>query len=98
MKNVLLICSAGITSSLIVSKMKDVARESERGINVWSAGVADAKEEVEKANVVLLSPPAAYLIDTFVNLVGENGRVKAIPKDIYNIDSAQELIDFALEK
>ncbi len=97
MKNILLICSAGITSGMIVKEMQEATDESFENVKVWSAGVADAREEVEKADVVLLSPPAAYLKTTFVDLVSDGVPVKAVPTDLYAKADGLKIVEFALE-
>lgn len=97
MKNILLICSAGITSGMIVKEMQEATDEISTSVKVWSAGVADARDEVEKADIVLLSPPAAYLKSTFVELVSEGIPVKAVPTDLYAKADGLKIIEFALE-
>lgn len=97
MKNILLICSAGITSGFIVKEMQEATDEVFENVKVWSAGVADTREEVEKADIVLLSPPAAYLKTTFVELVSEGVPVKAVPTDLYAKADGLKIVEFALE-
>lgn len=98
MKNVLIVCSTGITSSLIVSKMKQLAEADNIEINVWSAGEEEAQAEVAKADVVLLSQPVAELRDTLDELSADDVSVKVIPKELYAIFNTKELLALALEK
>ena len=97
MKNVLIVCSTGITSSLIVSKMKQLAEADNIEINVWSAGEEEAQAEVAKADVVLLSQPVAELRDTLDELSADDVSVKVIPKELYAIFNTKELLALALE-
>ncbi|NLY62517.1 MAG: PTS sugar transporter subunit IIB [Erysipelothrix sp.] len=98
MKNVLIVCSTGITSSLIVSKMKQLAEADNIEINVWSAGEEEAQAEVAKADVVLLSQPVAELRDTLDELSADDVSVKVIPKELYAIFNTKELLALALEE
>jgi cellobiose PTS system EIIB component len=65
MKKILLVCAAGMSTSLLVNKMKDEA--SQQGIDVEIKAVAKEKlaENIEGANVVLLGPQIGYLEDDF---------------------------------
>ncbi|WP_312541819.1 PTS sugar transporter subunit IIB [Enterococcus sp.] len=65
MKKILLVCAAGMSTSLLVNKMKDEA--SQQGINVEIKAVAKEKlaENIEGAHVVLLGPQIGYLEDDF---------------------------------
>ena len=98
MKNVLIVCSTGITSTLIVSKMKQLAEADNIEINVWSAGEEEAQAEVAKADVVLLSQPVAELRDTLDELSADDVSVKVIPKELYAIFNTKELLALALEE
>ena len=98
MKNVLIVCSTGITSSLIVSKMKQLAEADNIEINVWSAGEEEAQAEVANADVVLLSQPVAELRDTLDELSADDVSVKVIPKELYAIFNTKELLALALEE
>ena len=56
MVNILLCCSAGMSTSLMVSKMQ--ASAEERGIEatIWAVPEAEAQANAEKADVILLGP------------------------------------------
>ncbi|WP_430609953.1 PTS sugar transporter subunit IIB [Enterococcus sp. DIV0876] len=65
MKKILLVCAAGMSTSLLVNKMKDEA--TQQGIDVEIKAVAKEKlaENIEGSNVVLLGPQIGYLEDDF---------------------------------
>lgn len=54
MKKILLCCAAGMSTSLLVNKMK--AEAEKRGVEaeIWAEPLDKAKEEFPKADVVLL--------------------------------------------
>ncbi|MEK4700809.1 PTS sugar transporter subunit IIB [Solibacillus sp. FSL R7-0668] len=67
MKNIMLVCVAGMSTSLLVSKMQKVAQEN----NVDAHIFAVAENEVDKVlakedvHVLLLGPQVRYLKATF---------------------------------
>ncbi|MCH7322456.1 MULTISPECIES: PTS sugar transporter subunit IIB [Solibacillus] len=67
MKNIMLVCVAGMSTSLLVSKMQKVAQEK----NVDAHIFAVAENEVDKVlanedvHVLLLGPQVRYLKSTF---------------------------------
>ena len=62
MKKILLCCAAGMSTSLLVNKMK--AEAEKRGIEtkIWAEPLDKAKEEFKKADVVLLGPQVKYAL------------------------------------
>jgi len=80
MKRILLVCSAGMSTSLLVSKMQGVAKD--QGIDVWIAAVAEAelKNYENKIDVVLLGPQVRFLLDKLKIKLNPKG----IPVDIVN--------------
>lgn len=61
MYNILLVCSAGMSTSMLVKKMQDAAAAQKLEANIWAVGDADSIEEVKKADIVLLGPQVRYL-------------------------------------
>ncbi|MGL5616713.1 MAG: PTS sugar transporter subunit IIB [Sarcina sp.] len=62
MKKILLICSAGMSTSLLVTKMEKAA--AERGLNfeISATGSGTYKAEAAKADVLLLGPQVRFMI------------------------------------
>ena len=56
MINILLVCSAGMSTSMLMRKMQNEA--SARGVeaHIWAVGGVNAREAVDAADVVLLGP------------------------------------------
>lgn len=62
MLRVMLVCSAGMSTSLLVTKMKDAAEKN--GIEMEIAAVAEVevKENIDRADVVLLAPQVRFML------------------------------------
>lgn len=63
MKKILLVCAAGMSTSLLVNKMKEEAIK--QGLDVHIQAVAKEKlcENIEGSDIVLLGPQIGYLED-----------------------------------
>ena len=72
MKKILLCCAAGMSTSLLVNKMK--AEAEKRGIEtkIWAKPLDKAKEEFKKADVVLLGPQVKYALSEAKKIAEEN--------------------------
>ena len=47
MTNILLVCSAGMSTSMMVKKMQEAAEEKKIEAEIWAVGDADAVNNVE---------------------------------------------------
>ena len=80
MVNIMLVCSAGMSTSLLVSKMNKVAKEKNLDVNVIAVAEADVKNNVDKADIVLLGPQVRYLLPKMKELMGPRN----VPVDVVN--------------
>lgn len=61
MYKILLICSAGMSTSLLVTKIEEVAKERGIDAKIWAVGDAAAVNNVDEADCVLLGPQVRFL-------------------------------------
>lgn len=73
--NILLCCCAGMSTSLLVSKMKKSAAEQNLNYRIWAIPIESVNREIDQADVLLLGPHVRYLYQEFKE-IGEN---KGIP-------------------
>lgn len=71
-RNIILFCSAGLSTSLLVNNMKKVAKEIGYDCNINAYGINELNRQVKNADIVLLGPQIKFNFD----------RVKSIAKDI----------------
>lgn len=62
-----------MSTSLLVNKMKEAAKELGTEAYIWAVGDAQSAEEVSKADIVLLGPQVRYLKKKMEGRV--NGRI-----------------------
>jgi PTS system cellobiose-specific IIB component len=75
----MLICSAGMSTSLLVSKMQKSALNQGLDVEIWAVGASGAKKDILKADVILLGPQVRFMNNEFIDLA--NGK----PVDIIDI-------------
>lgn len=63
-KTILLICSAGITTGLLVRNMKDAAKHKELNVHIYSAPAITAEDILKNQEIeaLLIGPQSEYEI------------------------------------
>ncbi len=66
-KKIMLACSAGMSTSLLVTKMQKTADETGADVEIFATAVADAlnKLESEHPDVLMLGPQVKYMLADF---------------------------------
>ena len=72
MTKVMFVCSAGMSTSLLVEKVKKAADEKGFEIDVYALGEAEAKKDLSQADILLLGPQVRYLEKSFKKAMGES--------------------------
>lgn len=82
-KNIMLVCSAGMSTSLLVTKMQKAAEETGIDAQIFAAGASDADDVLAErdVDVLLLGPQVRFMKDQFQEKVEE----KDIPVDVINM-------------
>ena len=63
MENIVLICTAGMSTSLLVSKMNKIAEKNEIKINIEALAQSELKNYSKKIDLILLGPQVKYLLN-----------------------------------
>jgi len=72
-KMVMLVCSAGMSTSLLVNKIKTIVEEKSLEIQIMAASEAEAKSYQGRVDVLLLGPQVKFLAKKMEELMGERG-------------------------
>ncbi len=67
MINILLVCNAGMSTSILVEKMKKVAIEKEMEVKIWALSSTEAKNTNEDVDVVLIAPQLKFAVKDIQN-------------------------------
>ncbi|GAB6168193.1 PTS sugar transporter subunit IIB [Clostridium carnis] len=96
MVNILLICSAGMSTSLLVTKMQKAAEAKNIEANIWAVGDAESGLNIPKADIVLLGPQVKFLLSKIKGQA--NGKpVAAIDMVAYGTMNGEKVLDSALK-
>ncbi|MCP1100865.1 PTS system cellobiose-specific IIB component [Aequitasia blattaphilus] len=65
MLKVMFVCVAGMSTSLLVEKVNEVAKGKGMEIDVFSRAETEARSDLNQADVILLGPQVRYLESSF---------------------------------
>ncbi|MEG0453430.1 MAG: PTS sugar transporter subunit IIB [Coprobacillus sp.] len=60
MIHIMLCCASGMSTSLLVEKMKKAAKEKQIQVDIWAVGTHEVREQASKADIILLGPQVKY--------------------------------------
>ncbi|MBM1151661.1 PTS sugar transporter subunit IIB [Enterococcus durans] len=82
-KTIMLVCSAGMSTSLLVTKMQKAAEEKGMEADIFAVSASDADNNLESKNVdvMLLGPQVRFMKAQFEQKLATKG----IPLDVINM-------------
>ena len=96
MKKILLVCNAGMSTSMLVAKMKKAAEEMKAEVEIEAKSLSEAKKEIERVDIVLLGPQIRYEMDKLKKIAGSTP-VEAIDMKDYGMMNGKKVLEHALE-
>lgn len=84
MKNIILICVAGMSTSLLVARMRDEAAKTHYECEINAYPVANAPEVIKNADIVLLGPQVKYMLNKLKKEYPDN-IIEAIQMQVYGM-------------
>lgn len=97
MKNILLVCAAGMSTSLLVNKMKEAAKKKEVEVNINALPVSECGKVVDTVDIVLLGPQVRFQKAQVEALVKGRIPVEVIDMRLYGTMNGQAILEKALE-
>lgn len=95
---ILLCCSAGMSTSLLVERMKRAAQERGLQAEIEAIPVADFESRVDEATVLLLGPQVKYKLAAFREIAAAKGKpIAVIDMVSYGMVDGAKVLDQALE-
>jgi len=97
---IMLICAAGMSTSLLVSKMEASAKDKGLDAEIFavSAGEADSYVESKSPDVLLLGPQVRFLKGQFETKLADKGiAVDVINMQDYGMMKGENVLNTALE-
>ncbi|MDQ0362653.1 PTS sugar transporter subunit IIB [Breznakia pachnodae] len=62
-RNIILFCAAGMSTSILVSRMKEAAHEKGLDYDVDSYAISEADKKGPEADIILLGPQVRYFLE-----------------------------------
>lgn len=81
--NIMLACNAGMSTSLVVSKMQEAAKAEGKEYKIWAVEQGEIEGELGNFDVLLLGPQVRHILRRVTKLVGDKGVVDVIDGPAY---------------
>lgn len=81
MIKIMLACSAGMSTSLLVTKMQESAKAQGIEAEIWAISEVNLATEIEKCDVLLLGPQVRYILTKATDLAKPHN----IPVEVINM-------------
>ncbi|MEW8973855.1 MAG: PTS sugar transporter subunit IIB [Tissierellaceae bacterium] len=94
MKKIFLLCSAGMSTSLLVNKMKEAAKSQGYEYEIAATSLANLKDIKEKADVILLGPQVRFDKER-VEKEANNIPVDVVDMTAYGMMDGKKVLDQA---
>jgi PTS system cellobiose-specific IIB component len=94
--NILLCCSAGMSTSLLVTKMEKAAAEQGIECKIWAVAVDTVRNHIGQADCMLLGPQVRYMLPQMKKLGADRGiQVDVINTVHYGTCNGAEVLKYA---
>lgn len=94
---IVLVCYAGMSTSLLVNKMQKIAKERAVDADIEAIPTTEIHDVVGEADVILLGPQARYVLDEIKSIADPKGiPVDVIDSVTYGMMNASAVLDKAL--
>ncbi|HHJ8717353.1 TPA: PTS sugar transporter subunit IIB [Streptococcus pyogenes] len=98
MKSIMLVCNAGMSTSMLVTKMQKAAQARDLEVSIWAVPVSEVDNEVaaNSIDVLLLGPQVKFLLKDFKDKFEPDIKVDAINMADYGLMNGEKVLETAL--
>ena len=93
----LLVCNAGMSTSMLVSKIESAAKDQGIDIEVAAYPLTQAEKVIDEWDVVMLGPQVRYLFNSLRKKVNSNIPITFINSSDYGTMNGNKILNQALE-
>ncbi len=97
MKKILLVCAAGMSTSLLVNKMVAAAKEKGIEINIDALPVSECSSVIDTVDIVLLGPQVRFQKPQVDALVNGRIPVEVIDMRLYGTMNGKAILEGVLK-
>lgn len=95
MKNIVLACQLGMSTSLLVAKMRDAAKEKGIECSIEAFSMSDLERTAQDADIILLGPQVSYNLQ-HVRQQFPGKKVECIDMVAYGMVDGKRVLNTAL--
>lgn len=97
MTKIILACAAGMSTSLLVNKMKEVAEAENIEASIKAIPEAEISQHLNECDVILLGPQVKFMIDEIRAIAAPQSiPVEVIPMQHYGMMNGKAVLELAL--
>jgi len=89
---ILLACNAGLSTSLVVARMQDVAKAQGKDYKIWAVDQGEIQGELGNFDVLLLGPQVRHIMKRVKQLVGDHAPVDIIEASAYGLCNGEAVL------
>lgn len=94
---IILVCSAGMSTSMLVKKMRESAEERDIKADIDAVGQSDLKNHLDSTDVVLIGPQVRYMEKQIKKQTDPLGiKVEVIDQKAYGMIQGDKVLDQAI--
>ncbi|GMO53620.1 MAG: PTS sugar transporter subunit IIB [Termitinemataceae bacterium] len=95
MTNIVLVFATRMTTTLLVQRLKKVAKDNQVDVNIKTVSEADCKNIADDVRIIMIGPQLLYNLDVLKDIYGPRGvKILVIHKeDFESIDAPRILAD-----
>jgi PTS system cellobiose-specific IIB component len=95
--NIYLICNAGMSTSVLVKRMREAAKEGKIDATIEAFSVEVLDQVKDQADVVLVGPQIRHMLPEIKGIVNEGCPVEMISMSDYGLINGKKVFERALE-
>lgn len=80
---IMLACTAGMSTSLVVSRMEEAAKEQGKDYKIWAVEQGQIEDEMGNFDVLLLGPQVRHVLRKVTKIVGDKAPIGIIDAMAY---------------
>ena len=92
---IMLACNAGMSTSLVVSKMNEACEKQGKDYKIWAVEQGEIQDEMGNFDVLLLGPQIRHALKRVKKLVGDTAKVDVIDSVAYGTCNGSKVLEQA---
>ncbi|MCW6652452.1 PTS sugar transporter subunit IIB [Aerococcaceae bacterium NML191292] len=98
MKTIMLVCNAGMSTSMLVTKMQKAAEAQGKEFTIFAVPVSEVDQEVadKQIDVILVGPQVKFVLNDYKAKFEPNIKVDAINMVDYGTMNGEKVLETAL--